>query len=117
MGIFIQKLLWCWDIQKYVSTTTAPSTGNIRHISVHRQRLRNRLARLNLPQRKESLPSLLKSQRDRQSSLSLTLSPDNRRLSFLLGLTFTLNVRSTSVQYLLTFSTINLARSASTTHS
>lgn len=99
-------------LRRHIQQHVPPTARNVRHVPVRSQRLHYRLARLDLPQRKERIPRLLQRLRHRRSSLSLSFRTNHSRLSLLFSLRSSqqhrLHEHST-----LTFSTMNLARSAS----
>lgn len=97
---------------RHIQQHVPPTARDVRHVPIPRQRLHNRLARLDLPQRQERIPRLLQRPRHRRRSLGLPLRTDHSRLSLLFSLPSPQqhDLREPSA---LTFSTINLARSAS----
>ena len=97
---------------RHIQQHIPPAARNVRHVPVPRQRLHNRLARLNLSQRKEPIPRLLQRPRHRRSRLGLPLCTDHSRLSLLLSLS-SHQQHALYGHSILTFSTMNLARSAS----
>lgn len=73
-------------VARHVQQHIPPAARNVRHVPVPCQRLHNRLARLDLPQRQERIPRLLQRPRHRRRRLSLPLRTDHSRLSLLLSL-------------------------------
>lgn len=106
-------------ISRNVEQHIAVPTRNVRDVAVVCQRLHNRLGRLNLPEGDERISRLVQRARDSRCRLRFTLCPDNRRLPFLFGLDTWVSgwviVLGKTVRDAHTFSTTNLARSASAT--
>ena len=76
----------CYLLGREIEKDTGSGRRHPRHIPALRQRLYNRLARLDLPQRHERLSRLLQRPRNRTRCLRLALRPNHRGLPFLLRL-------------------------------
>ena len=85
---------------RHIQQHLAISARNVSHVRVPCQRLHDRLARLNFPQSHKRIPRLFERLGNRQRCLCLSLSPDNRRLPFLVRLRGRQDTRPFHCQYI-----------------
>lgn len=100
-------------MRRYIQQHIRPvSTRDVGYVGIRRQRVHNRLARLDLAQCNKALSGALQRLGNRLRRLRLSFSTNDGGLAFLFGLGAG-SERIRKIEHQRTFSTMNLARSAS----